>query len=239
MKQKVIFSWSGGKDSAYCLNKVLNEGKYEVVYLLTTLNADFKRISMHGIKEELLDAQCESIGIPQLKVWVSQGSNDEYEDQMRAILFNAKEEGIDAIVFGDIFLDDLRKYREQNMAKVGMKAIFPIWKIDTKELIKDFIGSGFETILCCVNDAYLDESWVCRKIDAQFLNELPNFVDSCGENGEYHTFCYAGPIFKKDFQIIEKEKVYKPLPPEVIDSICVSESVYKTKGFWFIELDLN
>ncbi|MBI1837686.1 MAG: diphthine--ammonia ligase [Flavobacteriia bacterium] len=238
MRKKVIFSWSGGKDSSYCLYKVLNDPTYEVVYLLTTLNTEFKRISMHGVKEELLDAQSQSIGVPQLKVWVGQGTNEEYELQMSEMLLKAKSEGIETVLFGDIFLEDLRKYREENMAKVGMKAEFPIWKTDTSFLIQDFIEKGFETVTCCINDAYFDEKWVGKKIDSNFIKELPSHVDPCGENGEYHTYCFAGPIFKKPIKIEIKEKVYKPLELKVSSSICSSQSEYQTKGFWFCELDL-
>jgi uncharacterized protein (TIGR00290 family) len=238
MRKRVIFSWSGGKDSSYSLNKVLNDDQYEVVYLLTTLNSEFKRISMHGVKEELLDAQAESIGIPQLKVWVGQGTNEEYEKQMSEMLLKAKAEGIETVLFGDIFLEDLREYRESNMAKLGMKVEFPIWNIDTNFLIKDFIEKGFKTVTCCVNDAFFNEDWVGKEIDENFINELPDNLDPCGENGEYHTYCYEGPIFKNPIKIEVKEKIYRQLEIKVTDSVCSSESEIKTKGFWFSELDL-
>src|ERR1043165_5203867 len=145
-KPKAIFSWSGGKDSAYCLYKVLSENVYDIKYLLTTLNDNFKRVSMHGVREELLDAQADSIGIPLLKVWVKEGTNDEYEKQMSEILLKAKSEGIDYVIFGDIFLEDLRVYRENNLAKVEMKAVFPLWKMDTASLMNDFLSNEFKTI---------------------------------------------------------------------------------------------
>src|SRR3982750_4307197 len=154
-KIKAIFCWSGGKDSAYCLYKVLQEEKFDVKYLLTTLNGAFNRISMHGIREELLDRQAESIDIPLLKVFVYEGSNAEYEKQMETVLLKARTEGIEHVIFGDIFLEDLRVYRENNLAKVGMNAVFPLWKRDTKELIHQFLQLGFRTITCCVNDAFL------------------------------------------------------------------------------------
>src|SRR5437868_14913086 len=138
-KPKAIFCWSGGKDSSYCLYKVLQEQFYEVKYLLTTINGTFNRISMHGVREELLNKQAESIGIPLLKVTVYEGTNDEYEKQMGTILSKAKEEGIENVIFGDIFLEDLRLYRETNLAKLGMKGIFPLWKLDTTFLINDLI----------------------------------------------------------------------------------------------------
>ena len=233
-KPKAIFSWSGGKDSAYCLHKVLSENRFEISYLLTTLNHTFKRISMHGVREELLDAQAESIGIHLLKVWVKEGTNEEYEKQMNEILLNAKSEGIEYVIFGDIFLEDLRMYRENNLAKVGMKAIFPLWKMNTATIIRDFIDLSFKTILCCTNDAYLGKEWVGREIDNTFIEQMPTNVDPCGENGEYHTFCYAGIIFNKPISITAGEKIYKPLEIKTTDSICTSEVI--TKGFWFIDL---
>ncbi|MBI3518660.1 MAG: diphthine--ammonia ligase [Bacteroidetes bacterium] len=234
-KPKAIFSWSGGKDSAYCLHKVLTENYFEITYLLTTVNATFKRVSMHGVREELLEKQAESIGIPLLKVMVSEGTNEEYEQQMKTLLLKAKSEGIEHVIFGDIFLEDLRTYREANMAKVNMKAVFPLWKTDTTFLINDFINQKFKTLTCCVNDGYFNEEWVGKEIDSAFVKELPENVDPCGENGEYHTFCYEGPIFKKQIRFTVGEKVYKPLQIKTTDdSTCTSNTV--TKGFWFVEL---
>src|SRR3954470_12309157 len=185
-KTNAIFCWSGGKDSAYCLCKVLQEGKYDVKYLLTTLNGSFNRISMHGVRQELLDKQAEYIGIPLLKVFVYEGSNAGYEKQMETALLNAKTEGIEHVIFGDIFLEDLKVYRENNLAKVGMKGIFPLWKMNTAFLINDFIKQKFRTVTCCTNDGYLNEEWVGREIDKTFIEQLPPDVDPCGENGEFH-----------------------------------------------------
>ena len=234
-KPKAIFCWSGGKDSSYCLYKVLSENIFDVNYLLTTINDTFKRISMHGVREELLDIQCESVGIPLLKVRVSEGTNDEYEKQMEAVLLQAKSEGIDTVIFGDIFLEDLRTYREANLAKVGMKAIFPLWKMDTSTLIKDFIDLQFKTIVCCTNDGYLGDEWTGREIDKSFVEQLPADVDPCGENGEYHTFCFAGPLFKKKIDFTIGEKIYKALEVKT-DTDCTLPGNNATKGFWFCDL---
>lgn len=235
IKPKAIFSWSGGKDSSYCLHKVLQENMFDVKYLLTTVNANFKRVSMHGVREELLDMQADSIGIPLLKVMVSEGTNMEYEKQMESLLLKAKSEGIETVIFGDIFLEDLRVYRENNMAKVNMKAAFPIWKTNTNYLIEDFIAKGFKTITCCVNDGYLNKDWAGKEINQSFVNDLPNNVDACGENGEYHSFCYEGPIFKKEIKFTIGEKVYKPLEIKTTDdSTCNTNTI--TKGFWFVDL---
>lgn len=235
-KPKAIFAWSGGKDSSYCLNEVFEQDEYEVVYLLTTINAEFKRISMHGVREELLDLQAESIGIPQLKVWLYEASYESYEKQMEEMLLKAKSEGIEYVIFGDIFLEDLKVYRENNLAKIGMKAVFPLWKQKTSKLINVFIEKGFKTITCCVNDAFLDDSWVGKEIDRDFIKNLPDNVDPCGENGEYHTFCYAGPIFKKEIKVVLGEKIYRPLEVKMDESCGGVLKENHTKGFWYCEL---
>ena len=226
--------WSGGKDSAVCLYKVLQEKQYEVAYLLTTLNEKFKRVSMHGVREELLDEQARQIGIPLVKIYVSEGTNAEYERKMEETLLKFKKAGIEHVIFGDIFLEDLRKYRENNLAKVGMKGIFPLWKLDTTKLLKDFLFLKFKTIICCTNDAYLGEEWAGRVIDEKFLSELPSNADACGENGEYHTFCFEGPLFKQPIKVKGGEKIYKPLEIKTADDCNMPRS--QTKGFWFCEL---
>ena len=231
-KTKAIFCWSGGKDSAYALYQVILENRYEMKYLLTTVNKTFQRVSMHGVREELLLAQADALGFPLLKVEVEEGSNAEYERQMEALLLKAKAEGIEHVIFGDIFLEDLRAYREANLAKVDMQAVFPLWKRPTKDLLRDFIHQQFRTVLCCTNDAYLDETWAGREIDEDFLRDLPATVDPCGENGEYHSFCFDGPVFRHPVPVQAGENVYKPL------ELTLTEPSEKpvTKGFWFIDL---
>ena len=233
MKSKVVFCWSGGKDSALALYKVFQENKYEVVALLTTLNAQFKRVSMHGVREELLDKQAVSIGLPLLKMFVNEGTNAEYEKTMETLLLQYKALGVSKVIFGDIFLEDLRTYRENNLAKVGLTAEFPLWKRDTKELIKEFLSKDFKTITCCVNDAYLGEDRVGEEITEEFIKKLPANVDPCGENGEYHTFCYDGPIFKTPIKFTVGEKIYKPLEIKTSD---LDLKIPKTKGFWYCDL---
>lgn len=232
-KEKALFCWSGGKDSALCLYEVLLEGKYEVKYLLTTINENFKRISMHGVQEELLEKQAAAIGIPLLKMYVKEGSYEEYERKMEELLLQAKSEGIDHVIFGDIFLEDLRKYREDKLAKIAMNGVFPLWKKNTKELIDHFISLKFKTITCCINDFYLSEEHVGVEIDAKFVESLPNNVDPCGENGEFHTFCFDGPIFKNKIGFNLGEKVYKPVEVRD-DSVCSTD--VNPKGFWFCDL---
>lgn len=233
-KEKCIFCWSGGKDSALALYKVLQADIYEVVALLTTLNAPFKRVSMHGVRKELLEQQAESIGLPLIKMYVSQGTNSEYESEMESLLLKYKVRGVTKVIFGDIFLEDLRKYRENNLLKVGLVAEFPLWKRDTKELIEEFLGLDFKTIVCCVNDFYLNENDVGKEIDLEYIKKLPQLVDPCGENGEYHSFCYSGPIFKKKIEFSLGEKVYRPLAENVSEEKNVSP-----KGFWYIDLIPN
>src|ERR1700757_5194422 len=147
--KKAIFCWSGGKDSAYALYKVLEQKEYSVEALFTTINENFRRVSMHGVREELVERQANSIGLPWYKTYVREGSNAEYEKNMEAFLLEQKAKGIEYVIFGDIFLEDLRAYRDNNLAKVGMKGVYPLWKQDTKKLADSFIANGFKTILCC------------------------------------------------------------------------------------------
>jgi len=242
-KEKVLFCWSGGKDSALALNRILRSG-YEVVALLTTFNAHYQRVSMHGIRETLLEKQVDAIGLPLEKVHVSQrSSNEEYTEKMGAVMKRYKAQGIEQVVFGDIFLEDLKRWREANLAQVGMKALFPIWKVDTRELLQEFLAFGFRSIICCVNDAYFGEETVGKEIDKQFVANLPANVDPCGENGEYHSFAWAGPIFRKPLQIQVGEKVYRPVEqthPGSTPCPCPAPpdpARPQTKGFWFCDLD--
>jgi len=201
-REKIVFCWSGGKDSALALNRVLNDDRYEVVSLLTTCNEHFQRVSMHGVRLELLDAQAAAIGLPLEKIFISQrSSNDEYQQKMSARLLAHKARGVTACAFGDIFLEDLKKWRDDDLAKVGMRGIYPIWKVDSRELIREFFALKFGTVICCANDAYLGEDFVGRCIDKEFIRTLPASVDPCGENGEFHTFVHAGPIFDRRIEI--------------------------------------
>lgn len=233
--KKAVFCWSGGKDSAYCLDKVLSEQLYDIKYLLTTINDKYNRISMHGVREKLLEMQTASVGIELLKVPVIEGTNAEYERQMESVLLKVKSEGIKHVIFGDIFLEDLRVYREKNLEKIGMCGIFPIWKLDTKWLINNFISKGYKTITCCTND-YLGEKWVGREIDSEFVNQLPENVDPCGENGEFHTFCYEGPLFKKKIGFSIGEKVYKAIEAKKDNVCCSLPQLSNIQGFWFCDL---
>tara|TARA_B110000211_G_C14083185_1_gene555513 strand:+ start:2002 stop:2715 length:714 start_codon:yes stop_codon:yes gene_type:complete len=229
--KKAIFAWSGGKDSSLALHKILKEGEFEILGLMTTLNKNFKRISMHGIKEDLLDAQASSIGIPLIKMWVEEGTNYEYEKNMESVLLDYKQKGITHVIFGDIFLEDLKDYRNNNLAKVGLEGHYPLWKKDTSDLVNEFLNIGFKTVTCCISDRYLNENHVGETITEDWLENLPEEVDPCGENGEFHTFCYNGPIFKTPVEFSVGEKIYKPLDEKYVNL----KEKPTTKGFWFCE----
>jgi uncharacterized protein (TIGR00290 family) len=239
-QEKIVFCWSGGKDSALALNRILQCGDYEVVSLLTTCNEHFQRVSMHGVRIELLERQAAAIGLPLEKVFVSQqSSNEEYQERMGKCLTSFKERGVTACAFGDIFLEDLRQWREANLAQVGLRALFPLWKIDTRELIREFIDLKFKSIICCINDGWLDESFVGRLIDDDLIASLPPEVDPCGENGEFHSFAFDGPIFRYPVPYRRGDSVYRPLEVTVsanTNAVCPSTSEKRTRGFWFHDL---
>jgi uncharacterized protein (TIGR00290 family) len=210
MAEKVLFTWSGGKDSVLALYELQKGNSHKVVALLTTLTEDYDRISMHGVRSILLEHQANSLGLPIEKVYISKdSSNEEYGAKIREALQKHLTAGVSSVVFGDIFLEDLRKYREDNLAKIGMKAIFPIWKRDTTELAHRFIDLGFKGIITCIDSNFLDKKFVGKLYDYQFLSELPSTVDPCGENGEFHSFVYDGPIFEKRVSYTEGEIVLR------------------------------
>ena len=242
MKTKAIFNWSSGKDSALALYKVLQNSEFEITCLLTSVNQQFQRISMHGVRVELLEQQAESLGIPlEIMQIPEMPTMEAYENVMNETLTKLKNQGVTHSIFGDILLEDLRKYREEQLAKIGFEAVFPLWQIPTAELIQEFIGLGFKTIVVCVNERFLDKSFVGRVIDQDFINDLPENVDVCGENGEFHTFTFDGPIFSKpiDFEIgeIVYRKYEKPKQEESTETTCktASSDVFDF-GFWYCDL---
>ena len=197
--KKILLSWSGGKDSAMALYEIQKTKRYEIVALLTTVTDGYGRVSMHGVREELLERQAESLGLPLHKILIPKKvANEEYESIMREVLTTYKHEDVHSVAFGDIFLEDLRRYREGNLAKMGMEGIFPIWKRDSRELVGTFIDLGFRAITTCVDSRVLDSSFVGREIDDDFVRQLPPHVDPCGENGEHHSFVYSGPTFRRE-----------------------------------------
>jgi uncharacterized protein (TIGR00290 family) len=210
MTQKALFCWSGGKDSARALYEVLLSGQYEIVALLTTVTRDFDRISMHGVRVALLEQQVKALGLELEKVFISAGASDaEYDKRMRQTLLGFKTRGVFSVIFGDIFLEDLRQYREERLAEVGLNAIFPIWYRDTAELTNEFLEMGFKAVTTCVDSRILDDSFVGRVIDAAFLSSLPPGVDPCGENGEFHSFVFDGPLFDAPIKFKTADKVLR------------------------------
>lgn len=205
---KAYLNWSSGKDSALALYYARKGGVYEIKKLLTTINKDVDRVSMHGVRKELLMAQSNKLGLPILISELSaETSMEDYNLKMKEATAALKNEGFTHSIFGDIFLEDLKKYREEQLEKIGIKAVFPLWKKDTSELIADFIELGFKAVVVCTNSKYLDNSFCGRIIDLDFINDLPENVDPCGENGEFHTFVFDGPIFGAPINYKIGEKV--------------------------------
>ncbi len=196
-KEKVVLSWSGGKDSAMALYELRRSGCYEIVSLLTTVAEEYGRISHHGVRTELLERQAEAVGEKLHKVFLPGANvpNEVYEDLMKRAMLEFKDTGVRTVAFGDIFLEDLREYRENNLAKVGMRGLFPIWRRDTAEMVRAFVDLGFQAHLTCVDSRKLGEAFAGRPIDADLIRDLPADVDPCGENGEFHSFVFDGPIF--------------------------------------------
>lgn len=198
MMEKVIVSWSGGKDSALSLYEIQRGGNYQVVSLLTTINEYYDRVSMHGIRRALVEQQAQALGLPLIKIMIPKDcSEEEYESRLMDILSRAKSDGINHVVFGDIFLDWIREYREKNLARAGMTPILPIWGRETLELTRSFISLGFKAIITCVNTELMPRSFLGKVLNEYFLSELPPGVDPGGENGEFHSFVFAGPIFRE------------------------------------------
>lgn len=196
VKEKVVLSWSGGKDSAMTAYHLLASQRYEIAALMTTVTEEFDRISMHGVRRDLLERQAESLGFPLHKIMIPKDCpNAVYEARMREAMSHFKAQGITRVAFGDLFLEDLRQYRDERLAQAGMTGVYPIWMRDTEELVRTFIGLGFKAILACVDTHAIDAAFAGREIDHDLLRDLPESADPCGEYGEYHSFVYAGPIF--------------------------------------------
>ena len=209
-KETVLFAWSGGKDSALALHAVQQAGQYEVAALLTTVTEGYERVSIHGVRRELLEAQAAALGYPLEVVYIPQkSSNEVYEQRMRRALARFKEKGITRNVFGDIFLEEVRAYREKNLGQIGMRGVFPLWGEPTRALAGRFIAAGFRAVLTCVDTQTLDGEYAGREYDNALIESLPPQVDPCGENGEFHTFVYAGPIFNRALQIRRGESVLR------------------------------
>jgi len=195
--KRVALSWSSGKDSAWSLHLLRQNPGLQVVALITTLNEQFDRVAMHAVRRELLEAQAESAGLPLWPVplpWPC--SNDQYEDRMRQVCRRAVDEGVQAIAFGDLFLADIRAYREKQIAGTGLEPIFPLWQLPTQELAADMLKAGLRAKITCIDPKVLSPGFAGRDFNSVFLEDLPATVDPCGENGEFHSFVYDGPMFR-------------------------------------------
>lgn len=219
-KRQALLSWSSGKDSAFALHEILRAGAFEILGLVTTVTDTFKRVSMHGVREALLEQQAEEAGLPLYKIRIpTPCSNEIYEKEMTDFLTAWKEKGMRHVIFGDLFLEDVRNYRVKNLAKVGMEGVFPLWLRDTKKLAQEMIDAGFKAHLVCVDPKKLPHNFSGRAFDKKLLADLPSGCDPCGENGEFHTFVHAGPIFKK------------PIPIQIGETV-------EREGFVFTDIDI-
>lgn len=212
MTTPIVLSWSGGKDSAMALYELRRAQTYEIVALLTSVADEYRRISHHGVREALLEEQADAIGIPLEKVYLPSGShpctNETYEQIMADVMARFKAQGIATVAFGDLFLEDLRAYRERNLARADMRGLFPLWKRDTTQLAREVIALGFKSYLSCV-EGRLGSGFVGRPYDLDLLGALPTGVDPCGEYGEFHTFVYDGPIFRRPVAVSVGEIVMR------------------------------
>ena len=235
---KTYLNWSSGKDAAFGLYHLQNSKEYAIEKLVTSVNTEVDRVSMHGLRTGLLIQQAQSLGIPlQLIELAGTLTMEEYNAVMKKSVDQLVEEGFTHSVFGDIFLEDLKKYREEQLKTVGIIPVFPLWKKDTKELIRDFINLGFKAITVCVNAKVLDKTFCGREIDLEFIDGLPLGVDPCGENGEFHTFVYDGPNFKEPIRFEVGEIIERKYSPNKNDSDCFKDKPQSwDTAFWYCDL---
>jgi uncharacterized protein (TIGR00290 family) len=233
---QAILNWSGGKDSSLALYHCLRDPHINIKYLVTTVNDAVDRISMHGVRVELLIKQAESIGIPLYQIRLPEMPGmKEYDEIMHQHLSRFKSEGITHSIFGDIFLEDLKNYRDARLAEVGITGIYPLWKRDTHELIKEFLDLGFGTVIACTQERL--EYIVGKEISPDLIAALPADVDVCGENGEFHTFAFKGPVFSKEIKYQTGEKVFKEYnAPRYANDSCATTNNQRRSGFWYCDL---
>lgn len=231
MRKKAVFNWSGGKDSALALYKILQDDDFEIISLLTTVNSASNRSSMHAIPHELLKMQAESIGIPLYEVPLSpEGEMAGYEEAMNKAINHFKSLGVTHFVFGDIFLHDVRSYRENQLNPRGIEIVEPLWDISEPQIIDDFIDSGLKSVIVTTMANLLDESYIGKIIDRDFIDNLPKEVDICGENGEYHSFCFDGPIFRFPIRFSLDDKVF------VTNDVKMADGTTETFTYWYSSL---
>ncbi|MET4106397.1 diphthine--ammonia ligase [Hymenobacter sp. UYP22] len=247
MSLPAYMNWSGGKDSALALYHALRNPALHVTDLLTSVNAHYDRVSMHGVRVALLEQQAHRIGLPLTKLELPEMPDmAEYEAQMRATLAPLQAKGVQRAIFGDIYLEDLRRYREQQLAGIGLAAEFPLWQRPNAELLREYLELGFRAVVVCVNEKYLDQSFCGRELNADFLRDLPPGVDSCGENGEYHSFVFDAPYFSSPIPFERGEIVRRTYaspasttctPAEDPDSPAAAPAPSPfTTGFWYCDL---
>ncbi len=238
MKTKAFLNWSSGKDAMMALHSLHNSPEISIEKLVTTLNADFRRVSMHGVRAELLEQQALCLGLPLHSIQLGhQASLEHYNQCMLKHLKQLKAEGFTHSVFGDILLEDLKKYREEQLQKVAIQAIFPLWKRDTRQLVTELIELGYKARVVCVNAKLLDKSFCGRLIDKQFIDDLPKDVDPCGENGEFHSFVFDGPLFKQPVTFKLGETVARHYSPNESDQKdCYTKTRDWDIDFWFTDL---
>jgi uncharacterized protein (TIGR00290 family) len=210
MKENLLLAWSGGKDSALALYELSNYENIHITALLTTVTEGYDRISMHGVRRELLQKQVESLGYALEEITIPQKcTNEIYEQRMQEVLEKYRGKGIGTAAFGDLFLEDIRRYREERMGRIGMKCLFPLWGRNTTELARQFIDLGFRAVVVCVDTEVLDSRFAGREYDRDLISDLPAGIDPCAENGEFHTFVYDGPIFSKPMEVRRGEKILR------------------------------
>ena len=223
-RRKILLSWSSGKDSAWALHVLRQRGEVEVAGLVTTVNEVFARVAMHAVREALLERQAAAAGLPLWKVPIPQPcSNAQYEEAMGALVERAVGQGVSAMAFGDLFLADIRAYRERMLAGSGLTPVFPLWEADTARLAREMIAGGLSAVLVCVDPKQLPPAYAGRTFDDRLLAELPSSVDPCGENGEFHTFCCAGPMFQRPIPVRSGSSVER-------DGFVFSDLVLDTQG---------
>lgn len=235
LKKKITISWSGGKDSAFALYKILLSGEYDVVSLHTIFNRDTRRVGLHGVHEKLIEAQAAQIGIPLKKLYLDSSSDNKAFEKLSLEFYDqSKKDKIDAVVFGDIFLEDLKSYREKLLGASGLEPMFPLWQCQSDLLINDFINSGFRTLICSADAKFFSKEAAGSLVDDNFVRQLPSTVDPCGERGEFHTFVYDGPLFKKKVEFAVGDVVLNWYDFEILNA--EGNLVKQRSSFWFQDL---
>ncbi|GAB3987342.1 diphthine--ammonia ligase [Spirosoma daeguense] len=237
-RERAVMNWSGGKDSSLALYHSLRLGKWDVTHLLTSVNDQHQRVSMHGVRIELLQAQASRLQLPLEMLRLSGNvSMEDYNARMYDTLQRLQKQDVTTSIFGDIFLEDLRQYRENQLAQVNLKAAFPLWQRNTTELVHEFVDLGFRAVLVCVNEKQLSADFIGRELDLELLKDLPKNVDPCGENGEYHSFVYDGPIFTSPIPFVKGEIVRRTYTTSG-NTDCHTDTSDKSwdTGFWYQDL---